>query len=290
MKTMISWIILLIFSFLLACGQTAIQDKKTNTKNDSIQTAKTEKQLTKEERRRQIERENRIDSLRFELALKDALKIAQKAFKTENYTKQYEFYPDDSSYAINIEIAIGLLFKDKQKYFLLRRHVPWATYLDLYKINDKKAEKVIEREQGGMTYIRDTIFDVNGDEHEDFLVHWYPSSGCCRRNVYNVYLNQPDKGNFTQDYEFINPTFSPKEKIIRGVQYGHPGEVGLYKYKWNGLQVDTIEFIYPDVNNKGQFIQTKKVTYSPSENDGVVLKIVPKEYQNIESYEWFIDF
>jgi len=287
---MISWIILLIFSFLLACGQTAIQDKKTNTKNDSIQTAKTEKQLTKEERRRQIERENRIDSLRFELALKDALKIAQKAFKTENYTKQYEFYPDDSSYAINIEIAIGLLFKDKQKYFLLRRHVPWATYLDLYKINDKKAEKVIEREQGGMTYIRDTIFDVNGDEHEDFLVHWYPSSGCCRRNVYNVYLNQPDKGNFTQDYEFINPTFSPKEKIIRGVQYGHPGEVGLYKYKWNGLQVDTIEFIYPDVNNKGQFIQTKKVTYSPSENDGVVLKIVPKEYQNIESYEWFIDF
>ena len=290
MKTMISWIILLIFSFLLACGQTAIQDKKTNTKNDSIQTAKTEKQLTKEERRRQIERENRIDSLRFELALKDALKIAQKAFKTENYTKQYEFYPDDSSYAINIEIAIGLLFKDKQKYFLLRRHVPWATYLDLYKINDKKAEKVIEREQGGMTYIRDTIFDVNGDEHEDFIVHWYPSSGCCRRNVYNVYLNQPDKGNFTQDYEFINPTFSPKEKIIRGVQYGHPGEVGLYKYKWNGLQVDTIEFIYPDVNNKGQFIQTKKVTYSPSENDGVVLKIVPKEYQNIESYEWFIDF
>jgi hypothetical protein len=116
------------------------------------------------------------------------------------------------------------------------------------------------------------------------------SSGCCRRDVYNVYLNQPDKGNFTQDYEFINPTFSAKEKIIRGVEYGNPGEVGLYKYKWNGLQVDTIEFIYPDANNKGQFIKTKKGAYRPTGKEGVVLKTVPKEYQKIESYEWFADF
>ena len=27
-----------------------------------------------------------------------------------------------------------------------------------------------------MTYIRDTIFDVNGDGYKDFLVHWYPNS------------------------------------------------------------------------------------------------------------------
>ena len=277
-------------TIILGCGQTANKNKESYVQTDSIKSIDTRKQLTKEERQKQIEQEGRIDSLRLDIALKDAFKIAQTEFKSDNFTKQYELQPDDSSYIINIEILIGRLFKDNQKYFLLRRHVPWATYLDLYKIKGDKAENLLNREQGGMTYIRDTIFDANGDGNKDFLVHWYPSSGCCRRDVYNVYLKQPDKGNFTQDYEFINPTFSAKEKIIRGVEYGHPGEVGLYKYKWNGLQVDTIEFIYPDANNKGQFIKTKKGAYRPTEKEGLVLKAVPKEYQKIESYEWFADF
>ena len=38
----------------------------------------------------------------------------------------------------------------------------------------------------------------------------------------------------SNNFEFINPTFSPKEKIIRGVCYGHPSETEMYKYKWNG--------------------------------------------------------
>ena len=258
-KTTTNILALIIMTIILGCGQTATQDKKSNTQVDSIKSIDTKKQLTKEKRQKQIEEKNRTDSLRLDMALKDAFKIAQAEFKKNEFTKQYEFQPDDSLYIINIEIVIGRIFNDQIKYFLLRRQVPWATYLNLYKINGNKTEKLIEREQDGMTYIRDTIFDVNGDGYKDFLVHWYPNSGCCRRDIYNVYLNQPEKGNFTQDYEFINPTFSAKEKIIRGVEYGHPGEVGLYKYKWNGLQVDTVEFIYPDVNNKGQFIKTKKL-------------------------------
>lgn len=290
MKTTTNILTLVILTIIFGCGQTANQDVNSLTQNDSIPKTPSKNELTKEERQKQFEEENRIDSIRLDIALKDAFKVAQTEFKTDNFKKEYEIQPDDSSYIIKIEIEIGRLFKDNQKYFLLRRHVPWATYLDLYKVQDNDAKKLIYREQDGMTYIRDTIFDVNGDGHKDFLVHWYPSSGCCRRDVYNVYLNQPDKGNFTNDYEFINPTFSAKEKIIRGVGYGHPGEVGLYKYKWNGLQVDTIEFIYPDSKNQGQFIKTKKRAYSPTEKEGVVLKTVPKEYQKIESYEWFAEF
>ncbi|MBP6539575.1 MAG: hypothetical protein KA234_04525 [Saprospiraceae bacterium] len=290
MKKTANILTLVIMTFLLACGQTANQDEKTHSNNDSIQRIDTVKQLTKEEKQKQVLEEERVDSLHLDIALKNAFKIAQTEFRSHKFTKQYELQPDDSSYIIYIEIVIGRLFNDQIKYFLLRRHVPWATYLNLYKINGDKTVKLIEREQGGMTYIRDTIFDANGDGHKDFLVHWYPSSGCCIRDVNNVYLNQPDKGNFTLDYEFINPTFSSKEKIIRGVEYGHPGEVGLYKYKWNGLQVDTIEFIYPDPNNKGQFIKTKKVAYEPTKKDGIVLKTVPKEYQKIDSYDWFAAF
>jgi hypothetical protein len=290
MQPIINLFTLTILTLLFGCGQSTYQDREMQAVNDSLQNNGLKKELTKEERKKLIEEENKIDSLRLDVALKDAFKTAEAAFKVENFTKQYEFQPDDSSYAIHIEILIGKLLNDNRKYFLLRRHVPWATYIDLYKIIDDKTEKVIAREQGGMTYVRDTIFDVNGDGHNDFLVHWYPSSGCCRRDVYNVYLNLPDKEKFTDDYEFMNPTFSAKEGIIRGIEYGHPGDVGLYKYKWNGLQVDTMEYIYPDARHQGQFIKTKRSAYQSTGKDGIVLKAVPEEYHNIASYEWFADF
>ncbi|KOY86646.1 hypothetical protein AD998_11280 [bacterium 336/3] len=72
----------------------------------------------------------------------------------------------------------------------------------------------------------------------------------------------------------------------------HPGEVGLYKYQWNGLKIDTMEFIYPLLSHKNEelnieFIKTKKPVYKPNTKDGVLLKEVPKEYLSVTDYEWF---
>jgi len=80
-----------------------------------------------------------------------------------------------------------------------------------------------------MEYINDTIRDINGDGFNDFVVNWYGSNGCCLKAFSNVYLLRPDKKIFSNNLEFINPTFSPTEKIIRGVCYGYPGETEMYK-------------------------------------------------------------
>lgn len=290
MKTITNLVTLTILTVLLGCGHAANRDEKTPAKNDSVPRNETKNELTNNKSRWQMIEAGTMDSVCFAEALNDAFKVAQTAFQKKPFGKQYEFRPAVDCHEIKIEILVGKLFDDNQTYFLLRRHGVAETYLNLYKVMGNKTQELIERKQDEMTYIGDTIADVNGDGSKDFLVHWYPSSGCCRRNVYNVYLNQPHKGRFTPDYQFINPTFSAKEKVIRGVEYGHPGEVGLYKYKWNGLQVDTLEFIHPDVSVKGQFIKTKTRTYRPTANEGIVLKAVPKEYHTIESYEWFIDF
>lgn len=303
MKIINTILILIAINLLYSCGETT---KKSNTDtkkidNNSIEISlidtnnadpqknEQKNKLTKEERRKQIEELNRIDSLRLDFALKDAFEFAKNEFKNDNFIKQYEIQPDDSLFSIHIEIEISNLFNNGSKYFLLRRHVPWATYLNVYKIDEDQAKEVIVREQGGMTYIRDTIYDVNGDKLNDFLVHWYPSSGCCRRNVYNVYLNQ-ENGNFTSDYEFINPTFSANEKVIRGVGYGHPGGVGLYKYKWNDHKIDTIEFIYLDTSKVNHFIKTNRREYYPTAENGKVLRGLPREYSNIESIDWFMKY
>lgn len=226
------------------------------------------------------------DTLRFNRAFQDAWKKAELNLDFPHFSEEYDFYPDDSSYAIKIEILIGNLFTDSEKYFLLRRRVPWATYLNLYQIRNGKAFKILERKQSEMSYRSDTIFDVNGDQINDFVVHWHPVSGCCRRNIYSVYLKKEDRS-FSTAYRFINPTFSPEEHIIRGISYGHPGEAGLYKFKWNGLAVDSLEFIYRNTSRKDQFIKTSKAKYKPTASEGELLKEIPEEYLQIESIDWF---
>jgi len=277
-----------IITLLIACEHTINKDKKVLKEN--VQKSEIKKELSYEEIRKQVEINIRIDSIRLSLAKIDAFKIAKTAFNEDNFSKEYEFYPDDSSDAIDIKIKIGSLFNDNQKYFLLSRRNDWEKYLDLYRIIGDKVETLIEIEHDDECSLRDTIFDVNGDGFKDFLVHWYPSSGCCIRDIYGVYLYQPNTGKFTEVYEFINPTFSPKEKIIRGVCYGHPGETELYKYKWNGETVDTIEYIYYQKNDQGEIIgviSSKNSPYGDKKNKTKLLKSVPKEYKTIEGYDWF---
>lgn len=179
---------LTVFILILctACRQSKNQEKVNIWKTEETNN-KPKELLTAIERQKQIAEENRIDSLRFEMALQDAFKIAKPAFKSDRFKKEYELQPDDSSFSIKMELLVDHLFDDDKKYFLIRRHAPWGplvTYINLYEIIDGKTKKIIEREQYG--YIRDTIFDVNGDNYKDFLVHWYPAVGCCRRDRKSV--------------------------------------------------------------------------------------------------------
>ena len=91
-----------------------------------------------------------------------------------------------------------------------------------------------------------------------------------------------------EELDFMNPTFFPKEGIIRGIEYGHSGEVPLYKMKWRGMKVDTIEYIYPILDKKDTFLITTKSEYRPTK--GKLVSPLPKEYRNIESIDWFLNY
>lgn len=224
------------------------------------------------------------------LKISDSSLVYAKQHKNEAFFKHnYETGPDDTSFIVTVQMLYGHLFSKNRKHLLVRKEVPWATYLSIYVLQKNDFKPVIEREQQGLTYIGDTSKDVNGDGYKDFLVHWYPSSGCCLANMFNVYLYKPKTGNFTSDYRFINPSFFPKEKIILGLEYDHPGDAGIYKYRWNNLKVDTVEFIYTCIDEKSKFIKTKYRHYRRTTKDGIILNELPKEYLKMDSeaLKWF---
>jgi hypothetical protein len=230
------------------------------------------------------------NNLLLENALKNALAVAQEVVNRKYYFTEFEIPNKDSFTVVTVNITMGHLFSNKQKHLLIRRITLWGVYIDLFLVTDEVLKSVIYREQYGMTYIKDTIRDINGDGLKDFVIHWSPSSGCCKRDIYSVYLSQADQETFINEYRFVNPTFSPKEKLVRGVGYGYPEAISLYKYKWDGIMIDPIEFIYHDVTNKGKYIRTATRKHNPSEKDGELLDTVPKEYHYIDGFDWFTDF
>jgi hypothetical protein len=281
--------------FLFGCNQTSKKNNAT-VKQDTLKNviATTDsypkmKVYTKEEQeigQKEFEEEAKSDSIRLGKALMNALNYAN--LNKNKSTFKFEMNSDDTSFNVTTQLVYGNLFSQNIKHLLVRRLGPSSVICNIFLLKNEKFKLVAEHVQEGLTYLDDTLKDVNGDSYKDYLVHWYPSSGCCRRNVYSVFLYLPETGQFTNDYQFINPTFYPFEKVIRGVGYGYMAS--LYKYKWNGLKVDTLEFVYLDTSTVNKFYITKKSDYNrpPLVKSKIVNKI-PEEYEKIESLDWFLN-
>lgn len=218
----------------------------------------------------QIEEERKqvfADSINMIRTLELALKIANQKKVKEKFSLESD----------TLNIRYGHLFSSSVKHLIVSRMFQYGINTDIYKLHyDKKFVKVCSKDMAPLAYIGDTIQDVNGDGRVDFLFHWYPMSGCCLRDIFDVYLQKPN-GDFADEVEFINPSFSAKEKTIRGLCYGYGAP--LYKYKWNGYKIDTIEYIYfPDSTNGNRFIRRK---HEDETEKGEIIKELPDEYRKI---------
>lgn len=227
------------------------------------------------------------DSLGLILALDKALHIANKAIDKGNFSESFETVT--GSGVMTTKLTVGKAF-DNRKYLIIKRESS-NFYIDIYLVKGNYFEKVINHEQWGMTYVKDSIQDINGDGKKDFLINWYGASGCCLKNFIDVYLQRSD-GTFSKMFEFSNPTFSVAEQIIRGVTYGHPGESALYKYKWNQLEIDTIEYVYWNTSKDGHFLKSKYLPYDKrnQQKENIRLEFVPDEYRKIYGFDWFMNY
>ena len=288
MKTILYILTLAVFATLISCRQTNSKNEIPLVRTDTLQTTIDKKEQERLQRRRKIEEQDYIDSLRLDKVLQNALKIANQNISKNKFVEKYDVLPD--SIPISVEINLDYHFTKMSPHLVIKRNEPGAIYIDIFSKNENNFEKVVSHEQWSMTYVSDTIRDINGDGLNDFVVNWYGSSGCCLKAFSNIYLLQQDKNAFSESFEFINPTFSPKEKIIRGICYGHPGETEMYKYKWNGEKVDTMEYVSYERNENGKTGKIIISTSRPYDDKYKILNVlnsVPIEYNRIDGYDWF---
>lgn len=291
MKRSISIIAIIILLFI-SCEKHK-EVKKTSTsipkKSESSNFEKLEK--VRKEKRKAMDEEYKKDSLKLVKILIDALKFSSENNNNKNFVKEYEVEFEDEN-TVKVEISFNNHFTKKHPHLIIHRFAPNEVLIDIYTRNNHTFKKVASHTEWSMTYVSDTIRDINGDGLYDFVVNWYGSTGCCLKAFSNIYLLRADEKEFSRNFEFINPTFSPKEKVIRGVCYGHPGNTEMYKYKWSGEQVDTLEYVsYEKKENEvktGKIIISNTTPYSKNYKVVKRLNKPPKEYEKIEGYSWFL--
>jgi hypothetical protein len=293
MKATATILTIAITLLFFSCVQS--NEKKTfnSTNKDSSKTFIDSKEQERLEKRNQIEEQERNEIVNDDEILNKSLKIAEKHKVRDKFKEKYVTTTPDSSYQVDVDISCGYYFTREFPHLIIRRCTPSSIYIDIFSKRDKQFHKVLSHEQWTLEYTGDTIRDINGDGLKDFVLNWYGSTGCCLKAFSNVYLLRSDKKSFSNSFEFINPTFSPKEQIVRGVCYGHPGETEMYKYKWNKEAVDTVEYIYYEKNDKGEktgkLIVSNNRTYSAKHKVMRQLSDVRSEYGSIEGYDWFTD-
>lgn len=169
----------------------------------------------------------------------------------------------------------------------------WRHTLEFYQIENTEPELLWKELWEDHSFLGDTIRDVNGDDQLDILTNYYPNSGCCRRNCFWVRPYDRDSQIYQEKIRLTNPTFYPEEKTVRGVFYGHPGEVPLYKMKWNKNKLDTVEYIYPLKENSHRYLLTnERKVWAGKEitKKDRLIEEIPEEYRNVEDLDWFINY
>lgn len=291
MKVTAHLLAITIIPLLISCGQTNENRITVANHRETTKIFVNAKEQERLEKRKQIEEQEKFDNLNDNKVLSEAIKIAEQRKAQNRFKNSYVATMPDNSYPVEVDISSGFYFSNQLPHLIIRRTTPNSVYIDIFSKKEKQFHKVLFHEQGKLEYTGDTICDINGDGLNDFVVNWYGSTGCCLKAFSNVYLLRSDEKSFSNSFEFINPTFSPKEQIVRGVCYGHPGETEMYKYKWKGETVDTVEYIYYEKNDKkkktGKLIVSNDLPYS--ENHKVLKRLshMPAEYRKIKGYDWF---
>ncbi|HEY8896614.1 MAG TPA: hypothetical protein VIM79_17430 [Niastella sp.] len=279
---------LLITILLISCGDFKREKSKPVPDKDSP-TIQSDSQRLKEIWKKN-EESAKADSIRMARVLQEALDTAFNYIKYPTFNKKFTTVPD-GLYAVETRIAMNNFFSKGFKHLIIHMSQPSdehvelpGEYINVYVQQDNGFKQVLAHMEWANTYTNDTLQDVNGDGLQDLVVNGYGSNGCCLKAFAEVYLYLPQSGTFSEVYHFINPTFSAKEKVIRGVEYGHSGETSMYKYKWNGLQVDTLEYLSFEKDDNGK--KTGKFIRKTTKEER--LNQVPAEYRHIYGYDWFL--
>lgn len=187
----------------------------------------------------------------------------------------------------SLNVFYGHVFSPSAAHVLINAAYKDYNHIFIFNADGKGFNRVFYTKVWFMNYRGDSIADINGDGYKDYLVKVEATNHTnhIRANwCVNIY-NPASKG-FAKTTCFMNPVFYPKEKVVRGVTYGRPGDVELYKIRWVGIVPDTVEYIHRIEETDKLFVRTIKDPWYDTEA-GIIISAIPAEYKSLPEFGLF---
>lgn len=210
-------------------------------------------------------------------------KIDSSIFNFKNMYATYEF---------------GNIFSKEKKHLIVKRFIneyadyETSLYSDIYLFENNSFINVASDTADGGYSGGEELKDLNSDGYKDYVVFTYSTAGCCPRSSENGYIYNSQNGHF-EFVDFFNRESDYLKKIVYESDYGSPGLILFYKYKWVGLKKILIESIGPTKTSLEMYSFAKPYTYTkilyPREKKKI-LKEMPSEYKKLEMYDYFISY
>ena len=173
--------------------------------------------------------------------------------------------------------------------YLYHQFQPWNEYgsvQEFYRFEQGAFRRQWSRRFQSVTLEGDSIFDVNQDGQFDLVSHLHSQAGCCRRRVHEWYFPTSRNGALGQTVRCLNPQYDPANGAVRGVYYGHPGEVSLYEYQWRGYALELLEEIHPLEEFPFRFLRRRPDATAGYRTEW--LTELPDEYRELPDLDWFL--
>lgn len=113
--------------------------------------------------------------------------------------------------------------------------------------------------------------DINNDGNKDLFLS---GDGKMRVRPYNS-----ETGQFNKEIVLEGACFSPTERLVRGKFANKPI---YFKYRWTGLDLLPIEYLYPHPDNANWLIKSDTLFQDPVLARGATLWYLPKDYRTVE--------
>ena len=186
---------------------------------------------------------NTADSVQLVSAMGEILKYADQHKSEKSYTRDLKV---PGCPRISVKLTFGNLFDGAKKHLVVRRAASGEiTNIDIFLLGNSGFKRVCTDTLIVPSYMDDTIRDVNGDHQKDFgsLV---PAIRLLRSGHMRCLPLQTWKGPVFKVTISVYQSrfFALAKKLFVDFTYGH--HPALYKYRWDGLKVDTLGFIVLD--------------------------------------------
>ena len=200
-------------------------------------------------------------------------KFKQDSLEILGLFKKNKIYPPNKIFSYNNILSYGNIFNNNQNYLIINKDVDKEKTYYVYK-NDSLNELFRYSVSGGARFLSDTIYDVNKDSYLDLLV-----KSRFRSNTISDFYIQTKDSKFNVPLKTYNTTLKGNE-LLGCLRFNSP-IVKFYKFKWNGISLDTIKWVAYDSSKeqKKYFVSKKMVNFNVNDDAEYYIGLNKEEYE-----------